>query len=78
MTVIATDAYGGGDFLEVVVTHEVGHQWFYNLVGNETQRQPWLDESMAEFITWQYYLDVHGQQEAQEYRDEMQATWNLV
>jgi aminopeptidase N len=76
MTVVAEDAYNSGDFLEVVVTHEVGHQWFYNLVGNETQRQPWLDESLAEFVTWQYYLDEHGQPGAQAYQNEIQGTWD--
>ena len=29
----------------VVVAHEVGHQWFYNLVGNDQVDQPWLDEA---------------------------------
>jgi len=33
---------------------------------------------MAEFVTWQYYLDEHGQQGAQEYRDEIQATWDSL
>ena len=78
MTVIADNVYSGGDFLEIVVTHEVGHQWFYNLVGNETQGQPWLDESLAEFVTWQYYLDEHGTTGAQSYREEMQATWDSL
>jgi hypothetical protein len=75
---IAQDVYGAGNFQEVVVTHETGHQWFYNLVGNETQLQPWLDESMAEFVTWQYYLDRHGTQGAQEYEDEMKGTWDSL
>jgi aminopeptidase N len=29
--------------------HEVGHQWFYGLVGNNQGRDPWLDEGLA---TW--------------------------
>ncbi len=29
--------------------HEVGHQWFYGLVGNDQGRDPWLDEGLA---TW--------------------------
>jgi len=78
MTVVAEEVYGGGNFMEVVITHEVGHQWFYNLVGNETQRQPWLDESLAEFVTWQYYLDEHGTQAAQSYQTEIQGTWDTV
>ena len=34
---------GGG------IAHEVGHQWFYSLVGNNQARDPWLDEALA---TW--------------------------
>jgi hypothetical protein len=32
-----------------VVAHEVAHQWFYALVGNDQLTEPWLDEAMAEF-----------------------------
>ena len=27
--------------------HEVAHQWFYSLVGNNQARDPWLDEALA-------------------------------
>ena len=30
-------------------SHEVGHMWFYGLVGNDQGRDPWLDEGLA---TW--------------------------
>jgi len=30
-----------------VTSHEVGHQWFYGLVGNDQGRDPWLDEGLA-------------------------------
>jgi hypothetical protein len=29
--------------------HEVGHQWFYALVGNSQGRDPWIDEGMATY-----------------------------
>jgi hypothetical protein len=32
-----------------VVNHEVAHQWFYGLVGNHQQDEPWLDEAWADF-----------------------------
>jgi hypothetical protein len=32
-----------------VVFHEVAHQWFYGQVGNDQQREPWLDEAFADF-----------------------------
>jgi hypothetical protein len=33
--------------LERATTHEVAHQWFYSLVGNDQARDPWLDEGLA-------------------------------
>ncbi|MEJ2864541.1 M1 family aminopeptidase [Actinomycetospora flava] len=33
--------------LRALVAHEVAHQWFYGLVGNDQARDPWLDESFA-------------------------------
>ena len=32
-----------------VVVHEVAHQWFYGLVGNDQGRDPWLDEGLATY-----------------------------
>ncbi|MDW8269714.1 MAG: M1 family metallopeptidase, partial [Anaerolineae bacterium] len=33
-------------FFEHVVAHEVAHQWFYGVVGNDQVDEPWLDESL--------------------------------
>src|SRR5205085_5842978 len=27
--------------------HEIAHQWFYGLVGNDQGRDPWIDEGLA-------------------------------
>ena len=32
-----------------VTSHEVGHQWFYGLVGNNQGRDPWIDEGLATY-----------------------------
>jgi aminopeptidase N len=32
-----------------VIAHEVAHQWWYGLVGNNQYREPWLDESFAQY-----------------------------
>ena len=37
------------DDLPALVTHEVSHQWFYSLVGNNQAQDPWLDEALATF-----------------------------
>jgi hypothetical protein len=41
--------------LEIIVVHEVGHQWFYALVGNNQVEHPWLDEGMARYTEFVYY-----------------------
>src|SRR5205823_639851 len=30
--------------MQDVVVHEVAHQWWYNVVGDDQLREPWLDE----------------------------------
>lgn len=39
------------NLVRYLLTHEVAHQWFYSLVGNNVTAEPWLDESLATFAT---------------------------
>ena len=34
---------------DATVSHEVAHQWFYGLVGDDQARDPWLDEALATY-----------------------------
>jgi hypothetical protein len=34
--------------LAYLVTHEIAHQWFYGLVGNDQAREPFADEAMTD------------------------------
>jgi aminopeptidase N len=63
------------NYLEATVAHEVGHQWFYNLVGNDQLDDPWLDESMAQFATLQYFGDEYGQSGYQGFRQSLEGRW---
>jgi len=33
------------------LTHEIGHQWFYGIVGDDEYANPWLDESFTDYAT---------------------------
>ncbi|WP_328942082.1 M1 family metallopeptidase [Streptomyces sp. NBC_00250] len=37
--------------------HEIAHQWFYGIVGNDQFAAPWLDESFAQYATLLYYRE---------------------
>jgi Peptidase family M1 domain len=34
-----------------VVIHELGHQWFYGIVGDDEYNNPWLDEGFTDYAT---------------------------
>jgi hypothetical protein len=36
--------------LTYLVTHEIAHQWFYGIVGNDQAREPFADEAAADFV----------------------------
>lgn len=37
------------------VAHEIAHQWFYNMVGNDPVKDPWMDEALASFMSDKFY-----------------------
>ncbi|MEW9336554.1 M1 family metallopeptidase [Streptomyces tanashiensis] len=39
------------------VVHEIAHQWFYGIVGNDQFSAPWLDESFAQYANQSFYRD---------------------
>lgn len=66
------------DYLEATVVHEVGHQWFYNLIGDDQLDDPWLDESLTQFATLQYYFDEYGTQGYDGYRASLDGRWARI
>jgi peptidase M1-like protein len=66
------------EVLESTVAHEVGHQWFYNLVGNDQLNQPWLDESLTQFATLQYYSDTYGAEGAKGFEASLEGRWSSI
>ena len=65
-------------YLEATVAHEIAHQWFYNLVGNDQLDDPWLDESLSQFATLEYFSDTYGQTGALGFRLDLEGRWNSI
>lgn len=57
---------------EVTIAHEVAHEWFYSTVGNDQLAEPWLDEALAQYVTYLYFIDLNRQADAQGYRGSWQ------
>ncbi len=53
-----------GAHTEFLVAHEVAHQWWYSLVGNDQVNVPWLDESLTNFSVVYYYENTYGRSQA--------------
>jgi hypothetical protein len=45
---------------ESLVVHEVAHQWFYGVVGNDVQNHAWVDEGFATYSQVLYLESVRG------------------
>lgn len=68
---VMTSGFGGGmEYPGLVVlgtteegsavVHEVAHQWWYGIVGNDEYNSPWLDESFAQYANARFYgWDTH-------------------
>ncbi|MBO5925327.1 MAG: hypothetical protein J6Q52_03645 [Clostridia bacterium] len=47
---------------EYTVVHETAHQWWYNIVGTDNVREPWIDEGLAEYSTILYLGEIYGEE----------------
>ena len=61
LTLIGLDVYRQRrENLEFLIAHEMAHQWWYSVVGNDPVNFPWLDEGLAEYSTYAYYEAIYG------------------
>ncbi|KUG03393.1 aminopeptidase n [hydrocarbon metagenome] len=43
-----------------ILAHEVAHQWWYAMVGNDQLAEPWLDEALANWSAYEYQKHAQG------------------
>lgn len=49
--VYISDEITDSETYRYVIVHELAHQWWYSLVGNNEYEEAWLDESLTEYST---------------------------
>jgi len=68
----------GSVFMESAAAHEVGHEWFYCQIMSDQIDEPWLDESLVQYVTYLYYLDTYGEQAAETFKESLHQHWERV
>ncbi len=47
--------------LDVILAHEIGHNWFYGILANNERAHPWLDEGVNSFYEKKYKRARYGE-----------------
>ena len=45
---------------EMVIAHEVGHNWFYGIIGTDERHSAWMDEGLNTFSEDRYMVEKYG------------------
>ncbi|MBK9451769.1 MAG: M1 family metallopeptidase [Bacteroidetes bacterium] len=53
-------AGGSASNLEMVTMHEVGHNWYYGILGSNERAHPWMDEGLNTFFESRYWKELHN------------------
>ncbi len=53
--------------LDIVITHEVGHNWFYGILASDERQHPWMDEGMNSYYEALYNKKYYNQRDELDY-----------
>lgn len=65
-TITAISPMSTTEELDLVITHEVGHNWFYGILASNERTNPWMDEGINSFYEKKYEEFKYGKS----YREE--------
>lgn len=64
--------------MEITIAHEIAHQWFYNLIGSDPVREPWIDESITQYATWLYFQTNRGNGPGDLFYASLESRWSRI
>lgn len=59
-TITFLSSGGTEKMLDLVINHEVGHNWFYGILASNERQHPWMDEGMNTFYDTRYMQQQYG------------------
>jgi hypothetical protein len=65
-------------YFETTIVHEVAHQWWYGVVGNDQVAAPVIDESLAQFMTLLYYEEYYPSATEGSFKEYLSATYHTA
>ncbi|MCX6290829.1 MAG: M1 family metallopeptidase [Bacteroidetes bacterium] len=59
-TITTIGSYGDLFETEVTIAHEIGHNWFYGILGSNERIHPWMDEGLTNFLETRYVMEKYS------------------
>ena len=59
MITLITSPKAPKEELDGVIAHEVGHNWFYGMLGTNEREHPWMDEGINTFYEFRYEAEKY-------------------
>ncbi|RMF10840.1 MAG: M1 family peptidase, partial [Candidatus Neomarinimicrobiota bacterium] len=77
ITVISSG--GSKDLLEMVIMHEVGHNWVYGILGSNERDHAWMDEGLNEYTNIRYWEKKYpDRNRAIQFSETLQEKWHIA
>ncbi|RMH61075.1 MAG: M1 family peptidase [Calditrichaeota bacterium] len=77
ITIISSGYQKWNRLLEMVVAHEVGHNWFYGMLGSDERASTFMDEGNNAFTEWKYMEHYYGSRNMTQF-DSLFGKWNTL
>ncbi|HEX6431204.1 MAG TPA: M1 family metallopeptidase [Niastella sp.] len=59
MITLITSPNAKEEEMDAVITHEVGHNWFYGILGSNERDHPWMDEGINTYFQFRYEAEKY-------------------